>query len=134
MHIASGEQFLTTRFDPTVVGSRLTLGAMPIAAAVVGDGGSMPAAGALVEVTTESGGATPRNGQQHFDMLPADPLAASFDEGVSCCADEIGNFENWPIHLLVLQHQLAEMGHGNLPVTHTYISTAAQSLLRLSHA
>jgi hypothetical protein len=94
----------------------------------------MPAVGALVEVTTECGGATPCDGQQHFDMLPADPPAASFNEGVSCCAGEIGNFENWPIHLLVLQHQLAEMGHGKLPVTHTYISTAGQPPLRLSHA
>jgi hypothetical protein len=55
-----------------------------IAAAVVGDGGPMPTVGALVEVTTESGGATACDGQQHFDMLPADPLAASLDEGVSC--------------------------------------------------
>ena len=64
----------------------------------------MPAAGALVEVTARRGGATPRNGPQHFDMLPADPPPASFDEAVSRSADEIGNFENWPVHLLVLQH------------------------------
>jgi hypothetical protein len=40
----------------------------------------MSAAGALVEMTAECGGTTPRNGQQHFDVLPADPLAVSFDE------------------------------------------------------
>jgi hypothetical protein len=67
-------------------------------------------------------------------MLPADPLAASFDEGVSCYADKISNFENWPIHLLVLRHQLAEMGHGTLPVTHTYTSNERQPLLRSTHA
>ena len=44
----------------------------------------MPAVGALVEVT-------------HFDMLPADPSAASFDEAVSGSADEIGNFEDGPV-------------------------------------
>ena len=82
----------------------------------------MPAAGAFVEVTAESGGATPRNGPQHFDMLPADPPSASIDEDVSRSADEIGNFEDGPIHLLVLQYQLVELGHGNLPVTHTYTS------------
>jgi hypothetical protein len=107
---------------------------MPIAAAVVGDGGLMPALGALVAVTAECGGATPRNGQQHFDMLPADPLTASFNKGLSRSTDEIGNFEDWPVHLLVLQHQPAEMGHGNLAVTHTYISTERQLLLRAPHA
>jgi hypothetical protein len=58
----------------------------------------MTAAGALVELTAECDGATPCDGQYHFDMLPADPLTAWFDEGVSRCADEIGNFENRPIH------------------------------------
>jgi hypothetical protein len=62
----------------------------------------MPAASAFIEMATECGGATPRNGQQHFDMLPGDPLTASFDEGISCGADEIGHLEGWPIHLLVL--------------------------------
>jgi hypothetical protein len=36
---------------------------------------------------------TPRNGQQHFDMPPTDPLAVSLDEGSSSSADEIGNLE-----------------------------------------
>ena len=94
----------------------------------------MPTVGALVEVTVEYGGATPRNGQQHFDVLPAAPLTTSFDEGIPTSADEIGNFADWPVHLLVLQHQLAEMGHGNLPVTHTYISNEGQPPLRSAHA
>jgi hypothetical protein len=62
----------------------------------------MPAAGALIEMTAEDGGTTPRDGQQHFDMLPGDPLTASFDEGVSRSADQIGHLEGWPVHLLVL--------------------------------
>jgi hypothetical protein len=63
----------------------------------------MPTVGALVEVTSESSGTTACNGQQHFDMLPADPPAATFDEAVSRSADRIGNFENRPVHLLVLE-------------------------------
>ncbi len=134
MDVASREQFLATRFDPTVAGSRLTLWTMPVATAVIRDGGTMPATGALVEVTAERGGATACNGQQHFDMLPADPPAATFDEAVSRSADEIGNFENGPVHLLVLQQQLVEMGHGNLAVTHTYTSNERQPLIRSAHA
>jgi hypothetical protein len=51
----------------------------------------MAAAGALVEMTAECGGPTPRNGQQHFDMLPGDPFAVSFEEGRSRGADDIGH-------------------------------------------
>jgi hypothetical protein len=71
--IARREKFLLTRRDPAVSGCRLTLRAVAIAAAVVGNRGTMPAASALIDMTAECGGTTPRNGQQHFDMLPADP-------------------------------------------------------------
>ena len=63
----------------------------------------MPAASAFIEMPAEGGGTTPHNGQQHFDMLPTDPLTASFDECVSCGADEIGHLKRWPAHLLVLR-------------------------------
>ena len=32
----------------------------------------MSAAGALIEMAAERGGATARNGEQHLDMLPAE--------------------------------------------------------------
>jgi hypothetical protein len=76
---------------------------MAIAAAVVRNGGAMPAAGALIDMTAECGGTTPRNGQQHFDMLPAEPLAISFDKGSSCAADEIGHLKGRPTHLSFLR-------------------------------
>jgi len=96
------EKFLLTRADPAVPGSRLTLGAMAIAAAVVRNSGTLPAASALIDMTAECRGTTPRNGQQHFDMLPADPLAISFDKSGSCAADEIGHLKGRPTHLLFL--------------------------------
>ncbi len=63
----------------------------------------MSAASAFIEMPAERGGATPRNGQQHFDVLPGDPLTTSFDECVSRSADEIGHLEGWPVHLFVLR-------------------------------
>jgi len=102
MDVACREKLLATCCEPAVAGTRLTLRAVPVSARVVGDG-AMPAAGALIEMAAEHGGATPRNGQQHFDMLPGDPLTASFDECISRGADEIGHLERWPAHLLVLQ-------------------------------
>src|SRR3984893_1321925 len=67
VQIAGREKFLSTRSDPAVPSSGLTLRAMAIAAAVIGDGGTMSAAGALIEMTAECGGTTPANGQQYFD-------------------------------------------------------------------
>ena len=69
----------------------------------------MPATSAFIEMPAENGGTTPRNGQQHIDMLPADPLAASFDEGVPCSADQIGHLEWWPVHLLLLRRPVFEL-------------------------
>src|ERR1700687_2264200 len=103
MDVARGEKFPATRFDPTFSGSRLTLWAVSIAAAVVGNSGTMPAVGAFIEMTAECGGSTARNGQQHFDVLPAEPVAISFDEGSSHAADEIGHLEGRPAHLFLLR-------------------------------
>jgi hypothetical protein len=62
----------------------------------------MSAAGAFIDATAEGGGTTARNGQQHFDVPPANPLAISFDKSSSRGANQIGHLEGWPIHLLVL--------------------------------
>src|SRR6266705_3410148 len=66
-------------------------------------GTAMSAAGALIEMTAQCGGATPRDGQQHFAVLPADPLAATFDESSSRGADEIGHLQRRPAHLILLR-------------------------------
>jgi len=108
VQIAGREKFLSTRSDPAFPSSGLTLRAMAIAAAVIGDGGTMPAAGALIEMTAEGGGATPANGQQHFDVLPTEPVAISFEEGISRGADQIGHLEWWPGHLVLLRRRTFE--------------------------
>ena len=79
MDVARREKFSLPCGDPAFPSRSLTLRAMPISAGVVRDGGAMPAAGALIEMTAECGGATAHNGQQHFDVVPAEPLAISFD-------------------------------------------------------
>jgi len=103
MDVARREKFSLTCGDPTFSGCGLTLRAVSIAAAVVGNSGPMPAAGAFIEMTAECGGTTPRNGQQYFDVLPAEPVAISFDEGSSHAADEIGHLEGRPAHLFLLR-------------------------------
>ncbi|HXI40369.1 MAG TPA: hypothetical protein VNH83_10335, partial [Bryobacteraceae bacterium] len=98
----------STRSDPAVPSSGLTLRAMAIAAAVIGDGGTMSAAGALIEMPAECGGTTSPNGQQHFDVLPTEPVAISFEESISRGADQIGHLEWWPDHLLFLRRTAFE--------------------------
>jgi hypothetical protein len=51
----------------------------------------MPATGALIEMTAQSGGATLPNRPQHLDMLPAEPGTILFDESSSRAADDIGH-------------------------------------------
>ncbi len=63
MDVARREKFSLTCGDPAFPGRGLTLRAVSIAAAVIGDGGTMPAASALIQMTAECSGTTPRNGQ-----------------------------------------------------------------------
>jgi hypothetical protein len=51
VQVTRGEQFLPTRSDPAIPSSGLTFWAMAVSAAVVGDGGTMSAAHALIEMT-----------------------------------------------------------------------------------
>jgi len=93
VQVARGEQFSSTCSNPPFASSGLTLWTMAITTAVIRDRSTMCAAGALIEMPAERSRTTPRNGQQHFDMPPTDPLAVSLDEGSSSSADEIGNLE-----------------------------------------
>ena len=90
VQVAGREQFSSPRSNPAFPSRDLALRAVAISTTIEGDG-TVPAAGAFVEMTAECGGPTPRNGQQHFDMLPTDPLAVSFDKGRSRGADDIGH-------------------------------------------
>ena len=82
---------------------------MPIAAAVVGDGRTVAAVSALIEMPAQGGGATAHDGPQHFEVLPVDPSAAAFDECASRGANQIGHLERWPIHLFALRYLVFQL-------------------------
>ena len=103
MDVARGEKFLTTRLEPTVAGVGLTLWAVPVTAAVVRDGRTVAAGDALIEMPAQGGGATAHDGSQHFEVLPSDPPPASFDEGASRGANQIGHLKRRPVPLGVLR-------------------------------
>jgi hypothetical protein len=91
MDVGRGQQFTTTRRDPAFTRTGLTLGAVPIAAAVVRDGGTMSAGSALIDVAAEGGGATARDGQQDLEVGPAETRTVSFDEVCACAANDVGH-------------------------------------------
>jgi hypothetical protein len=69
----------------------------------------MPATGARVEMTTQCGGTTAPNGPQHLDVLPAEPVAISFQESSARAADEIGHLQGRPAQLLLLWGPLLQL-------------------------
>jgi hypothetical protein len=77
VQVARGEKFSSTCSNPPFASSGLTLWAMAITAAVIRDRSTVCAAHALIEMPAERSRTTPCNRQQHFDMLPTDPLAVS---------------------------------------------------------
>ena len=79
VHVARGEKFSSARSNPLFPSGGLTLRAVAISAAVKRNGGTIPTAGALIDVTAQCGSTTPRNGQHHFDVAPTNPLAVSVD-------------------------------------------------------
>src|SRR6516225_2111473 len=98
MNVTRRQKFLATCFEPTVACVGLTLWAVPIPAAVVGDGRTVAAVSALIEMPAQGGSATARDGPQRFEVLPGDPFAASLDECGSRGANQIGHLEWWPVH------------------------------------
>src|ERR1035437_4904623 len=103
MDVARGEKFLTTRLEPTEAGVGLTLRAVPVASAVVGDGRTVATVDALIEMPAQGGGATACDGSQHSVVLPGNPPAAAFDEGASRGVHQIGHLKRRPVHLRVLR-------------------------------
>ncbi len=87
MNVGRGEQFAASRLDPVLASARLTLWAVPIATAIVRDGGTMSATGALIDVPAECGGAATRNSEQDLDVGPAHPRSVALDESSSCTAN-----------------------------------------------
>src|SRR2546426_10142962 len=99
MDVGRGEKFTATCLDPAFAGARLTLRAMAIATAVIRDGGTMSATGALIDVAAKCSGATARDSNQDLDMGPADPLAGALAEKSSCRAGRVGHPPGRPPHL-----------------------------------
>ena len=60
----------------------------------------MAAAGALVQMATHRGGATTLDGNQYLQVQPVKPGGRPIQKSVSRCSYQIGQLQEWPLHLL----------------------------------
>jgi hypothetical protein len=68
----------------------------------------MSAAHALIEMPAQCGGSTTPNGPQYFHVLPMEPVAVSFDENLSCSADDVGHLQRRPAHLVLVRRLVVQ--------------------------
>src|SRR5215472_212533 len=97
MNVGHCQKIVLTSRDPLIAGAVLTLRAVAIATAVVGDG-PITAARTLVAVTAQNGSAAGRDGLQDLAVRPVNPAALILDEVVPLCANDIGHLQGWPAH------------------------------------
>ncbi len=100
MQVAHRQQLAATVLEPTLASVGLTLRTMPIATRVVGDGRTVAAVAALIEMSTERSGAATLDRGEHLQMSPAEPTAMVREELLSRDANQIGHLQWRPWHLL----------------------------------
>src|SRR5215472_17417337 len=99
MDVGRGQKFAATCLDPAFTSTGLALRAMAIAATVIGDGSAMSTTRALIDVTTEYGGATACDDMQDLNMRPTEPTTVALDESSACGPDQVGYLQGRPSHL-----------------------------------
>ncbi len=101
MNIGRGQKLVTACFQPSLSGIALAFWAMSIATRVE-RACAIAAVGTLIQMPTESDGATTFDGAQHLQMLCCKPVAVLLDEIMSGHTDQIGHLPLLPLHLLLL--------------------------------
>src|SRR5215831_17450268 len=97
MDVSHCQKLILTSRDPLIAGAVLTLGAVAVATAVVGNG-AIAAARTLVAVAAQNGSAARCDGVQDLAVRPANPAAMVLDEAIPLCANDIGHLQGWPGH------------------------------------
>src|SRR5215472_528703 len=99
MDVGHCQKIVLTSRDPLIAGAVLTLRAVAVTTAVIGNG-PIAAAGTLVAVTAQNGSAARSDGVQDFAVRPVNPAAIVLDEAIPLCANDIGHLQGWPGHFL----------------------------------
>ena len=95
--VFDGEQLGFPVLDPFGGGGGLALGAVSVAAGVVGDL-AVAAAVALLDVSAEGGGAAGGDVAEDATPLGGERAAVAVEEGVPMGPEDVGDFEAWSVH------------------------------------
>ena len=93
------QELLLARRHPRVPRGGQTLGAMPVAAAVVREG-RVCALVTAIAVPAERRGAALGDGPEDAPMLPGHPGAVRLQEAIAMLAHDVGHLKGWPRHRL----------------------------------
>src|SRR5215469_12283225 len=97
MDIGHCQKLILASRDPFIAGAVLTLGAVAVATAVIGNG-TIAAARTLVAVAAQDGSAAGCDSVQDLAVRPVNPAAVVLDEAITLCANNIGHLQGWPGH------------------------------------
>src|SRR5215467_13369513 len=100
MKVGERNQLGDATSGPLLARHALTLGAMAIAAGVVGDAEVLPTSGAVIAMAAERCGAAALDGAHDLQMKPCDVRPAAIEEVIAGCAEDVGHLEGGPVHLV----------------------------------
>src|SRR5215469_704391 len=100
MDVGHCQKLILASRDPPIAGAVLTLRAVAVATAVIGNG-TIAAARALVAMAAQNGSATRSDGLQDLAVRPVNPAAMVLDKAITLCANDIGHLQGWPGHFFV---------------------------------
>ena len=97
MEVLDGQEFGLAGLHPVGGGGGLALGAVAVAAGVVGDL-AVAAAVAGLDVAAQGGGPAGDDVAQGAALLAGEPVAVSTEEGIAVPSDDVGHFDSGPRH------------------------------------
>jgi hypothetical protein len=100
MDVGDRQEFVLASGDPLVASSALALGAVPVAAAIKGDG-AIATARTLIAMAAECRGTATCNSAEHFAVSPVNPATVFLDEAIALSTNDIGHLEEWPGHFFL---------------------------------
>src|SRR5215471_10774484 len=92
------QKFILPSLDPSLTGLGLALGAMAVTTAIEGDSQILAAVQALIDMTTASRRAAPRNGAHNLELLKLEPAPMALDKWPAQRAEDIGHLHGGPVH------------------------------------
>jgi hypothetical protein len=97
MELTGGQEFAFAGRQPALARLRLTLGAVPASARVVGDG-LMTAAWAGIAMTAQRRSATAQNGPKRFELLKVKAGSIAIQKAIALRTKDVGQLEGGPSH------------------------------------